>query len=58
MKAVAASFPPPLPLPRKGGGTFRHVAIIDVGKTNAKVSLVGAADAAVLAFRTPRQRDA
>jgi sugar (pentulose or hexulose) kinase len=52
MKAVAASFPPPLPLPRKGGGRFRTIAIIDVGKTNSKVSLVGADDAAVIAFRT------
>src|SRR5262245_52516234 len=35
-----------------GGEAPRHVAIIDVGKTNAKVSLVAAADASVLAFRS------
>ena len=52
MKAVAAPFPPPLPSPRKGGGSFQTVAVIDVGKTNSKVSLVGADDAAVIAFRT------
>jgi sugar (pentulose or hexulose) kinase len=34
------------------GGAPRHVAIIDVGKTNTKVSLVAAADALVLAFRS------
>ena len=42
---------PSNPSPR-GGGEVRHVAIIDVGKTNSKVSLVDADDAAVLAFRT------
>ena len=54
-KAAAACLPsltPPLTPPPQGGGELRHVAIIDVGKTNSKVSLVGADDAAVLAFRT------
>ncbi len=39
----------PSPSPQGGGG---HVAIIDIGKTNAKVGLVAAADACELAHRT------
>lgn len=45
------SQPSPNPSPQ-AGGELRHVAIIDVGKTNSKVSLVGADDASVLASRT------
>jgi sugar (pentulose or hexulose) kinase len=44
------SNPSPNPSPQ-GGGEPRNVAIIDVGKTNAKVSLVDAEEGAVLAFR-------
>lgn len=32
--------------------TYRHVAIIDIGKTNSKVALVGAGDGSELALRT------
>ncbi len=46
------SRPSPNPSPQGGGGFLRHVAIIDVGKTNAKVALVGAEDGAELALRT------
>jgi len=38
--------------PVKAGKTYRHVAIIDIGKTNSKVALVGADDGSELALRT------
>ena len=45
------SYPSPSPSPQGGGGP-RNVAIIDIGKTNSKVSLVAAEDARELALRT------
>ena len=40
-----------IPLPQ-GGGEIRTVAVIDTGKTNAKVALVAAEDGTELALRT------
>jgi len=51
MPGEAPRDPSPNPSPQ-GGGEIRSVAVVDIGKTNAKVTLVRAADAVELAHRT------